>query len=542
MAEYKQKGAEARQIASRRKASESVAAVSQQMGVLPPQAVDLEEAVLGALMLEKNAILGIQEILVPESFYREAHQIVYQAILDLSARIEPIDLYTVGQQLQKKGQLAAVGGPAYLAELSQKVGSAAHLEFHAKIVAQKYVQRQLISASTEIQKQSFDDSIDVEELINQAEQAIFQIAEGNIRRDVQSAQDIVSKAMQKIEEASQKPDGLSGIPSGFTDLDRLTLGWQPSDLVIIAARPAMGKTAFVLTMARNISVDYQKPVAVFSLEMSSVQLMMRLIIGESGLDSQKIKNGRLSPDEWKHLEMSIKPLAAAPMFIDDTPALSIYEFRSKVRRLKAQHNIELVIIDYLQLMTVGTTDMRGNREQEVATISRTLKAIAKELDVPILALSQLSRNVESRGGTKRPQLSDLRESGAIEQDADIVAFIHRPEYYGMTMDENNQPTQGLAEIIVAKHRNGAADTIRLRFRSEQAKFVDWDDTGFGGIEAGGAGGYSTIASSGFDSDFDSDGRVVTVQSSGGIAGGSGGGADPFAVAAGTGGFEEEPPF
>lgn len=535
MAEYKQ-DPEAKKIATRRKTTESITAVSQQMGVTPPQAVELEEAVLGALMLEKHAILGIQEILVPESFYREAHQIIYQAILDLSARIEPIDLYTVGQQLQKKGQLAMVGGPVYLAELTQKVGSAAHLEFHAKIVAQKYVQRQLISASTEIQKQSFDDSIDVEELINQAEQAIFVIAEGNIRRDVQSARDIVSKAIQKIEEAAQKPDGLSGIPSGFTDLDRLTLGWQPSDLVIIAARPAMGKTAFVLTMARNISVDYQKAVAVFSLEMSSVQLMTRLIIGESGLTSENIKNGRLSPDEWKHLETSIKPLAAAQMFIDDTPALSIYEFRSKVRRLKAQHNIELVIIDYLQLMTVGTTDNRGNREQEVATISRTLKAIAKELDVPILALSQLSRNVEARGWTKRPQLSDLRESGAIEQDADIVAFIHRPEYYGMTMDEDGQPTQGLAEIIVAKHRNGAVDTIKLRFRKEQAKFVDWDDTGFGGIVGGGMDGYSTIASSGFDSDFDAGGRVATLE---GAAGGAGP-IDPFASAGG--GFDSEPPF
>lgn len=492
-------------IEQRRHKSETLNAVSQQMGVAPPQALDLEEAVLGALMLEKHAILGVQEILVPESFYHEANQIIYQAILDLSSKIEPIDLYTVGTQLQRKGQLATVGGPSYLAELSQKVGSAAHLEFHAKIVAQKYVQRQLISASTEIQKNSFSDELDVTELIDMAEGAIFKIAEGNIRRDVQSARDIVSKAVQQIEEAAKKPDGLSGTPSGFTDLDRLTLGWQPSDLVIIAARPSMGKTAFVLTLARNISVDYQKAVAFFSLEMSSVQLMTRLIIGESGLDSHSIKNGRLTPDEWKHLENAIKPLSAAKMFIDDTPALSIFEFRSKARRLKKQHNIEIIVIDYLQLMTVGASDGRGNREQEVALISRSLKAIAKELEVPILALSQLNRSVESRGGSKRPQLSDLRESGAIEQDADLVAFIHRPEYYGMTMDEDGQPTQGLAEIIVAKHRNGAVDTVKLRFRSEQAKFVDWDDTGFGNISVGGgaAGGYSTIASSGFSSDFDS---------------------------------------
>ncbi len=300
----------------------------------------------------------------------------------------------------------------------------------------------------------------------------------------------------------------------------------------------MGKTAFVLTMARNMSVDYQRPVAVFSLEMSSIQLMTRLILGESGLDSRSLKNGRLTPDEWKHLETSIKPLTAAQMYIDDTPALSIYEFRSKARRLKAQHNIELIVIDYLQLMTVGATDNRGNREQEVAQISRTLKAIAKELDIPIIALSQLSRNVEARGGTKRPQLSDLRESGAIEQDADIVAFIHRPEYYGMTMDEEGQPTQGLAEIIVAKHRNGASDTIKLRFRPEQAKFVDWDDTGFGRLSTPGGDGYNTIASNGFNGEeFDNGGggfaRPAPVRDS------NDGVESPFAP---RGGFDNEAPF
>ncbi len=498
--------AENKRAAERRRTSETLTAISQQMGITPPQAIDLEEAVLGALMLEKHAILGIQEILAPESFYREVHQIIYQAILDLSARIEPIDILTVGQQLQKKKQLATVGGPAYLASLTQKVGSAAHLEFHAKIVAQKYVQRQLISASTEIQKSSFSDELDVEELINLAESEIFKIAEGNVRRDVVKAQDAVAKTLKLIEEASQRPDGMSGVPSGFTDLDRLTLGWQPSDLVIIAARPSMGKTAFVLTLARNISIDYNRAVAFFSLEMGIEQLMTRLIISESGLNSHNIKNGRLSPDEWKHLENSIKPLTAAQLYIDDTPALSIFEFRSKARRLKTQFNIELIVIDYLQLMTVGMSNERGNREQEVALISRSLKAIAKELKIPILALSQLNRSVETRASSsKRPQLSDLRESGAIEQDADLVAFIHRPEYYGMMVDENNQPTQGLAEIIVAKHRNGPVDTVRLRFRSEQAKFVDWDDTGFGDVSTAraAAGDYSTVTSSGWDDDFSS---------------------------------------
>lgn len=464
--------------------NEIIAALGQNIGVTPPQAIDLEEAVLGALMIEKHAILSVQDILVPQSFYKDTHQTIYRAILELSAKIEPIDLYTVGQQLQRAGKLPEIGGASYLAQLTQKVGSAAHIEYHSKIVAQKYVQRELIRASTEIQKRSFEEESDVLELINFAEGEIFKVAEGNVKRDVQAAREIVQKTIKQIEEAATKPDGLSGVPSGFTDLDRLTLGWQQSDMVVIAARPSMGKTAFVLNMARNVSVGYNRGVAFFSLEMSSVQLMTRLIVAESGLDSRSIKNGRLSTDQWAHLENSIKPLANAPLFIDDTPALSIFEFRSKARRLKAQHNIELIIIDYLQLMTAGTDMARGgNREQEVSTISRSLKAIAKELDVPIIALSQLSRAVESRGGLKRPQLSDLRESGAIEQDADLVAFIHRPEYYGLLVDEAGVSTAGLAEIIVAKHRNGPVDTVRLRFRSEQAKFVDYDDTGFATIDS-----------------------------------------------------------
>lgn len=493
--------AETKKQDQRRKINDTLSAVSQQKGKIPPQSPELEEVVLGALMLEKHAILSVQEILVPESFYREAHQIIYQAVLDLSARIEPIDLHTVANQLIKKGQLAAVGGAAYLTGLTQKVGSAAHLEFHAKIVAQKYIQRQLIAASTEIQENSFSDEQDVTDLLDFAESSIFKIAEGNIKKDVQKSRDVLSRAIKAIEEAGQRPDGMSGVPSGFTEVDRLTMGWQKSDLVIIAARPSMGKTAFVLSLARNIAVDFNKAVAFFSLEMSSVQLMTRLIIGESGLDSNLIKSGRLNPDQWKHLEHAIKPLSAAQLFIDDTPALSIFEFRSKARRLKSQFNIEIIIIDYLQLMTAGASDGRGNREQEVATISRSLKAIAKELNVPILALSQLNRSVESRGGSKRPQLSDLRESGAIEQDADIVAFIHRPEYYGLTQEEDGTPTAGLAQIIFAKHRNGAVGDVKLRFRSEQAKFVDWDDTGLGGVSLGG-GGVQVASSAWDDTGFD----------------------------------------
>ncbi|MDD3108973.1 MAG: replicative DNA helicase [Alistipes sp.] len=466
---------------------EAMAALtSESLGLLPPQSVELEEAVLGALMLEKDAVIEIQGIITPDTFYKESHQIIYRAIMELSMELKPIDLYTVSEKLRQMHKLTEAGGAAYLAQLTQKVGSAAHIEYHSKIIAQKFVQRELIRAATEIQKKAYDESMDVTDLIDLAEGEIFKVSEGHVKRDVQKSKDILTRTLQVIEEASKREGGFSGVPSGFTHLDRLTLGWQPSDLIIIAARPSMGKTAFVLTMARNMAVDFERGVAFFSLEMSAEQLMMRLIVGESGLDSRDVRNGQLTPEQWKHLETSIKPLATAPLFIDDTPALSIYEFRSKVRRLKTQYDIQLVVIDYLQLMTAAV-DTRGNREQEVAMISRSLKAIAKELNIPIIALSQLNRSVESRGGNKRPQLSDLRESGAIEQDADLVAFIHRPEYYGLMTDEDGSPTQGMAEIIVAKHRNGAVDTIKLRFRKEQAKFLDYDDVPGGGMAEIGSG-------------------------------------------------------
>ena len=374
-----------------------------------------------------------------------------------------------------KKELKKVGGASYLAQLTQKVGSAANVEFHAKIIAQKYVQRELIRSATEIQKRSYDESTDVTELIGYAEGEIFKVAEGHVKRSVQSSKDILARALMQIEEASKNTSAFSGVPSGFMALDRVTLGWQLSDLIIVAARPSMGKTAFVLSMARNMAVDHEQGVAFFSLEMSSVQLMMRLIIAETGLSGNDVKSGRLTPEQWRHLESATKPLGTAPLFIDDTPALSVFEFRSKARRLKIHNDIKIIIIDYLQLMT-GNQDTKGNREQEVAFISRTLKAIAKELNVPMIALSQLSRATEMRGGSKRPQLSDLRESGAIEQDADIVAFIHRPEYYGINQDENGMPTAGMAEIILAKHRNGAVCDVNLRFLKEQARFADVEDS------------------------------------------------------------------
>lgn len=458
-----------------KKAYTPVNQLTSELGKVPPQAIDIEQAVLGAIMVEKDAVIIASEILKPECFYKEHHQVIFKAIQDLSTRLEPIDIYTVTEELRKLGKLDEVGGASYITELTSKVGSAAHLEYHSKIIAQKYIQRELIRVATDIERRSFEDDVDVDELLDYSEMELFKVAEGNIKSDTQPISNIVVKAFKQIEEAGKREDGLSGVPSGFTSLDRLTSGWQKSDLIIVAARPSMGKTAFVLSMARNMAVEYEVPVAFFSLEMSSLQLVNRLIIAESGIPSEKIRNGRLSQDEWTQLTVKTKQLADAKIFIDDTPALSIFELRAKCRRLKAQHNIGIVIIDYLQLMT-GPAETKGNREQEVSTISRSLKAIAKELGIPIIALSQLNRSVETRGGNKRPQLSDLRESGAIEQDADVVVFIHRPEYYGIDVDNDGNSTLGIAEIIVAKHRNGAVDDVQLRFQKEMAKFSDLDDT------------------------------------------------------------------
>ena len=464
-------------------------------GVVPPQAVELEETVLGALMLEKDSIIAVQEYITADAFYTEEHRLIYKAIESLSAELKPIDLYTVTERLKARKELKKVGGAAYLAQLTQKVGSAANIEFHAKIIAQKYVQRELIRSATEIQRRSYDEDQDVTDLIGFAESEIFKVAEGHVKRSVQNAKDILAKALAQIEQASKNTSAFNGVPSGSMAIDRVTLGWQPSDLIIIAARPSMGKTAFVLSMARNMAIDHEAPVAFFSLEMSAVQLMMRLIVAETGLSGTDIKSGRLTPEQWRHLESATKPLGTAPLYIDDTPALSVFEFRSKARRLKIHHDIKIIVIDYLQLMT-GNQDSKGNREQEVAFISRTLKAIAKELDIPIIALSQLNRSTETRGGSKRPQLSDLRESGAIEQDADIVAFIHRPEYYGINTDENGMPTAGMAEIIIAKHRNGAVTDVKLRFLKDQARFADMDaDENSTAADPMGSVSYNQISSS-----------------------------------------------
>lgn len=454
---------------------------SLEMGKLPPQAPDLEEAVLGALMLEKNALSQVADLLKPESFYVDAHHRIYNAILSLWKDKQAIDILTVTNQLRKTGELEMVGGAYYISKLTNRVASSANIEFHARIVLQKYIQRMLIQISTETIREAYEDSTDVLDLLDKAESGLFSIAENNIKKNYSKMSDLLTEAIEQIEQAKSQEDGISGIPSGFSALDKVTAGWQRSDLIILAARPGMGKTAFVLSLARNAAIDFKKPVAFFSLEMSAVQLVTRLISGETGLKADKLKRGQLEPHEWQQLHSQITKLADAPIFIDDTPALNVFELRAKLRRLKSEQNIEMAIIDYLQLMTAGG-EGKGNREQEVSTISRSLKAIAKELNIPVIVLSQLNRQVESRGGAnnnKRPQLGDLRESGAIEQDADMVMFIYRPEYYNIT-DDSGKDIRGLAQIIIAKHRNGSLEDVDLRFISENAKFTDYhnnDDLG-----------------------------------------------------------------
>ncbi len=443
------------------------------LGKVPPQSPDLEKAVLGALLIQSSAIYDITSIIQSTSFYIPAHKLIYETMVALAQAQKPIDAITVSEELKAKNQLDEVGGLPYLVELTELIGTASHLEYHARIIQQKYIQRELIRTSTEIQKASFDETKDVEELITFAEGEIFKISEGSIKKDLVRIGSVVDSAKLAIENAAKQKGKLRGVPSGFTDLDRLTSGWQPSDLIIIAARPSMGKTAFVLSMARNMAVKFEKPVAFFSLEMSSLQLVNRLIAAETEIAGEKIRNGDLSDNDWKIFESKLSGLEKAPLYVDDTPAISVFELRAKCRRLaRSKEGLAVVIIDYLQLMTSGA-DNKGSREQEVSNISRSLKAIAKELNVPIIALSQLNRSVETRSNDKRPQLSDLRESGAIEQDADIVAFIHRPEYYGIK-EEDGVPTTGLANIIVAKHRNGAVEDVKLRFIRDLAQFVDWN--------------------------------------------------------------------
>ena len=445
--------------------SASRAIPSLEKGKIPPQNLELEEAVLGGMLIDKRGVDEVIDILSDEAFYVPAHQKIYTAIDRLFKDSKPIDMLTVREQLLKDGTLKEIGGAAYLVYLTEKVSSSANIEYHARILMQKYIQRRLIKMSNEVIEEAYNDETDVFHLLDSAEEKLFSITQGNITRTSESAHNLVLQAIRKIEELHNRKEEFSGVPSGFTKVDELTAGWQPTDLIIVAARPAMGKTAFTLSMARNIAVDSKIPVAFF-LEMSSIQLITRLISSETGISSDKLRTGKLTEEDFERLTHKTQSLLEAPLYIDDTPSLSIFDLRAKARKMVSQHHVKIIFIDYLQLMTANASGKGvGNREQEISTISRNLKALAKELDLPIIALSQLSRNVESRLGHKRPQLSDLRESGAIEQDADIVTFLYRPEYYKLDTwdDPDASSTANQAEFIVAKHRNGGLDNIRLQF-------------------------------------------------------------------------------
>ncbi|WP_020527312.1 replicative DNA helicase [Flexithrix dorotheae] len=451
------------------------------IGKKRPYDIELEQAVLGALMLEKNSLNEVIELLKPESFDLEAHQKIYNAILTLFSKSEPIDLLTVTNQLRSTGELEMAKGAFYITQLTQRVNSAANIEYHARLLLQYAIKRELISISNEVQKEAYEETTDVFYLLDKMEQALFEVSELNIRKNYAGMNSIMSEAIQELESMRDQDDGLTGVPSGFSSLDRVTSGWQKSDLVILAARPGMGKTAFVLSTLRNAAVEFNRPVVIFSLEMSSVQLVKRLISAEAELSSEKLKTGKLTDFEWKKLIDKTSKLSEAPLFIDDTPALTVLELRAKCRRLKAQHDIQMIVIDYLQLMS-GDSGKSGNREQEIAMISRSLKQLAKELNVPVIALSQLSRAVETRGGDKRPQLSDLRESGSIEQDADMVIFLYRPEYYGITEDEEGNSVTGMGEVMFAKNRHGSITSVYLKFIGQYTKFTDWETDGFIGDE------------------------------------------------------------
>jgi replicative DNA helicase len=470
-------------------------------GKMPPQAKDLEEAVLGAIMLEKSAFDTVIEILKPECFYVEAHQRIYRSMQSLANKSQPIDILTVAEELRTKEELEMVGGPYYVTKLTNAVVTAANIEAHARIILQKFIQRELIRISGEIIGDAYEDSTDVFDLLDDAESKLFEITNNHLRKNFDTIDSILVKTIQRIEDLRHKNEEVTGVPSGFTHLDRVTYGWQNTDLIILAARPAVGKTAFALNLARNAAMHPTKPtgVALFSLEMSAGQLVQRILAAESEIWLEKIARGKLEEHEMKQLyARGIQRLAQAPLFIDDTPALNIFELRAKCRRLKNKHNIGMIIIDYLQLMS-GTNENRStNREQEISNISRNLKGLAKELNVPIIALSQLSRAVEQRGakeGSRVPQLSDLRESGAIEQDADMVMFLYRPEYYDVTTSADGENIKGLTEVKIAKHRNGSLETVKLKALLHIQKFTNWDEDPYSGIGLPG-GGWRPVEDSG----------------------------------------------
>lgn len=457
----------------------STAPAMDEFGHLQPQAIDLEKAVLGAVMIEQDAYSLISETLSPESFYDHRHELIFNAVRQLNIEQKPVDELTVIEQLQRTGELEDAGGIVYVDELCAMVQSSAHIEYHAGIIADKSRARQLITYSSNLQTKAFDATQDIDELMQEAEGKLFQLTQQNVKKDYVQIDEVLRQAYDKIIKAAQNTGGLSGVPSGYTDLDKITSGWQEATLVILAARPAMGKSAFALSMAKNMAVDSHIPTAFFSLEMSNVEVVNRLISNACEITGEKIKNGQLAPFEWQQLDAKIQGLFNAPLYVDDTPNLSVFELRTKARRLVREHNVEIIMIDYLQLMNAAGMNFHS-RQEEVAIISRSLKGLAKELNIPILALSQLNRGVESRVNSEntannRPQLSDLRESGSIEQDADMVLFIHRPEYYKQYQDQNGRDLRGKAEIIIAKHRSGAVGDVLLTFKGQFVRFQNLDE-------------------------------------------------------------------
>jgi len=461
------------EAANKKKKQQDLEVLGLEMGNKPPQATDVEEAVLGAILVEPSCIDQAMEDLTPDCFYDPRHRIIFEAISNLVLEHAPIDIITVGTKLKQMDKLETVGGAITLANISEKVGTAANLDYYLKVLRQKSIQRQLISASHEILRDSFDDTVKVDELIDSAQSRIYDAIQGNTRKEVQVIKGLINEALTELQ-AQQGRVGLTGVPSGYSCIDRITMGWQPSDLIILAARPSVGKTAFALNIARNAAVEHNIPVAIFSLEMSSIQLVKRLMTSESGISADKIKGGiALESYEWTQLEYKLAQLSASPIYIDDTPGLQLMEFRTKAKSLVKNKGVKLIVVDYLQLMQ-GPTELRGMREQEVAAISRTLKMTAKELNVPIIALSQLSRaSVQRTSGNGKPQLSDLRESGSIEQDADMVVFIHRPDFIGLS---DNPEDKEKTQIIIAKHRNGETTDIDMVFKSELVRFVEPDET------------------------------------------------------------------
>ncbi|MCD8303473.1 MAG: replicative DNA helicase [Prevotellaceae bacterium] len=444
-----------------------------------PQQLDFEAAVLGALLIEQDAYFQVSSFLKPDVFYEHRHQLIYEAIQSLASTQRPVDVLTVPQYLETQGKLEEAGGAFYIAQLAQNVVTSAHIEYQAKILLQKYQARRLITFASRVSQQAFDETTDVADLMQYAEASLFELSQQTQTSSYTQINPLIDEAYKLLQKAAQRQDGLSGLASGFDDLDKHTSGWQNSDLIIIAARPAMGKTAFVLSMVKKMAVDQHVPVAMFSLEMSDVQLVNRLIVNVCEIPGEKIRSGQLDPQEWSQLDTRISSLVDAPIYVDDTPSLSVFELRTKARRLVREHGVRAIMIDYLQLMNASGFAF-NNRQEEVSTISRSLKALAKELNIPVIALSQLNRSVETREGNdgKRPQLSDLRESGAIEQDADLVCFIHRPEYYKIYEDDRGHDLRGKAEIIIAKHRNGPVGDVLLNFRSQYARFENLSENAY----------------------------------------------------------------